>query len=110
MQLKEIKMENFINAIVGYIWSDALVYLALAVGIYFTIATKGVQFRYLKEMIRLLFDKNSSGQGVTSFQAFCMALSGRIGVGNIAGVATAIAAGGPGAVFLDDCYGSLGRC
>lgn len=99
IQLKEMNMEDFINTVVGYIWSDALVYLALAVGIYFTIATKGVQFRYLKEMIRLLFDKNNSDQGVTSFQAFCMALSGRIGVGNIAGVATAIAAGGPGAVF-----------
>ncbi|OOS02282.1 alanine or glycine:cation symporter, AGCS family [Moraxella cuniculi DSM 21768] len=101
-------MEGFINTIVGYIWSDALVYLALAVGIYFTVATRGVQFRYLKEMIRLLFDKNNSGQGVSSFQAFCMALSGRIGVGNIAGVATAIAAGGPGAVFWMIVMGLLG--
>lgn len=108
VQLKEMNMEDFINTIVGYIWSDALVYLALAVGIYFTIATKGVQFRYLKEMIRLLFDKNNSDQGVTSFQAFCMALSGRIGVGNIAGVATAIAAGGPGAVFWMIVMGLLG--
>lgn len=101
-------MEELINKIVGLIWSDALVYLALAVGIYFTIATRGVQFRYLREMIRLLFDKQQSTHGVTSFQAFCLALSGRIGVGNIAGVATAIAAGGPGAVFWMVVMGFLG--
>ncbi|MGE6407470.1 sodium:alanine symporter [Psychrobacter sp. Choline-02u-13] len=101
-------MENIINTIVGYIWSDALVYLALGVGIYFTIMTRAVQIRYFKEMISLLFDKQSSSAGISSFQAFCMALSGRIGVGNIAGVATAIAAGGPGAVFWMIFMGVLG--
>ena len=101
-------MENIINTIVGYIWSDALVYLALGVGIYFTIMTRAVQIRYFKEMIKLLFDKQTSSAGVSSFQAFCMALSGRIGVGNIAGVATAIAAGGPGAVFWMIVMGVLG--
>lgn len=101
-------MEAIINTIVGYIWSDALVYLALGVGIYFTIMTRGVQFRYFKEMIKLLFDKQTSNRGISSFQAFCMALSGRIGVGNIAGVATAIAAGGPGAVFWMIVMGLLG--
>lgn len=101
-------MEAIINAIVGYIWSDALVYLALGVGIYFTIMTRGVQFRHFKEMIKLLFDKQNSHRGISSFQAFCMALSGRIGVGNIAGVATAIAAGGPGAVFWMVVMGLLG--
>lgn len=101
-------MEEFINKIVSYIWSDALVYLALSLGVYFTIATRGVQFRYLKEMIRLLFDKQISDKGVSSFQAFCLALSGRIGVGNIAGVATAISAGGPGAVFWMIVMGFLG--
>ena len=101
-------MEAIINAIVGYIWSDALVYLALGVGIYFTIMTRGVQFRHFKEMIKLLFDKQTSNRGISSFQAFCMALSGRIGVGNIAGVATAIAAGGPGAVFWMVVMGLLG--
>ena len=101
-------MEEFINKIVSYIWSDALVYLALSLGVYFTIATRGVQFRYLKEMIRLLFDKQISDKGVSSFQAFSLALSGRIGVGNIAGVATAISAGGPGAVFWMIVMGFLG--
>lgn len=92
-------MEQLVNTLVGYIWSNALVYLALGVGLYFTIITRAVQFRYLKEMVRLLMERNESSAGISSFQAFCMALSGRIGVGNIAGVATAIAAGGPGAVF-----------
>lgn len=101
-------MEETVNKIVDLVWSDALVYLALAVGTYFTIATKGVQFRYIKEMVRLLFDKPKSDKGVSSFSAFCMALSGRIGVGNIAGVATAIAAGGPGAVFWMIVMGLLG--
>ena len=92
-------MEQIVNTIVSYIWSNALVYLALGVGLYFTIITKGVQFRYIAEIIRLLRERKESSEGVSSFQAFCMALSGRVGVGNIAGVATAIAAGGPGAVF-----------
>lgn len=92
-------IESIINTLVDYIWGNALVYLALAVGLYFTVITKGVQFRYLPEMVRLLKEKQESGAGISSFQAFCMSLSGRIGVGNIAGVATAIAAGGPGAVF-----------
>ncbi|WP_274572294.1 sodium:alanine symporter family protein [Neisseria leonii] len=92
-------MEQMVNTLVDYIWGNGLVYLALAVGLYFTLATRGVQFRYLPEMIRLLRERQESGAGISPFQAFCMSLSGRIGVGNIAGVATAIAAGGPGAVF-----------
>lgn len=92
-------MEKLVETIVSYIWGDALVYLALGVGLYFTVVTRAVQFRYFFEMIRLLRERKESADGISSFQAFCMALSGRVGVGNIAGVATAIAAGGPGAVF-----------
>ena len=54
---------------------------------------------YLREMIRLLFKGGSSEKGISSFQAFSLAISGRVGTGNIAGVATAIGMGGPGAVF-----------
>ncbi|WP_432709194.1 alanine/glycine:cation symporter family protein, partial [Pedobacter sp.] len=92
-------IENTINAINNLIWSDALIFLCMGAGIYFSIITRFVQVRYLKEMIRLLFDGKSSAKGVSSFQAFAIAISGRIGTGNIAGVATAIAMGGPGAVF-----------
>lgn len=101
-------MEKTINYLANLVWSDALVYLALGVGLYFTVMTRGVQFRYVGEMVRLLRDKQHSEAGVTSFQAFCMSLSGRIGVGNIAGVATAIAAGGPGAVLWMNIMALLG--
>lgn len=92
-------MEQFVNAINDVIWSNALIILCLAAGIYFSITTRFLQVRYVKEMVRLLFDGKSSEQGVSSFQAFAIAISGRVGTGNIAGVATAIAMGGPGAVF-----------
>lgn len=92
-------MEQFVKAINDVVWSNALVVLCIGVGIYFSFATGFLQVRYLKDMVRLLFGGSSSKKGVSSFQAFAIALSGRIGTGNIAGVATAIAMGGPGAVF-----------
>lgn len=101
-------MEKIVGDIANLVWSDALVYLALGVGLYFTIVTRGAQFRYVGEMIRLLREGKGSDAGISSFQAFCMSLSGRIGVGNIAGVATAIAAGGPGAVFWMNVMALLG--
>lgn len=101
-------MEAIVNTLVDYIWGNALVYLALGVGLYFTVITKAVQFRYIPEMIRLLRQRGETNEGISSFQAFCMALSGRVGVGNIAGVATAIAAGGPGAVFWMGVMAFLG--
>ncbi|OAQ39591.1 sodium:alanine symporter [Pedobacter psychrophilus] len=92
-------MDKIINGINDLIWSNALIILCMGVGIYFSIVTRFLQVRYLKEMVKLLFDGKSSAKGVSSFQAFAIAISGRIGTGNIAGVATAIAMGGPGAVF-----------
>lgn len=92
-------MENFIPAINDIVWSNALIFLCMATGIYFSVVTRFLQIRYIKEMWQLLFDGKSSAQGVSSFQAFAIAISGRVGTGNIAGVATAIAMGGPGAIF-----------
>ncbi|HWK98587.1 MAG TPA: alanine/glycine:cation symporter family protein [Parapedobacter sp.] len=92
-------MEQIVKAINDVVWSNALVVLCIGVGVYFSFATGFLQVRYLKDMVKLLFGGGSSTKGVSSFQAFAMALSGRIGTGNIAGVATAIAMGGPGAVF-----------
>ena len=83
----------------GIIWSSALIYLCLGAGLYFTIRTRFMQVRCFGEMCRLMFAGQTSAAGVSSFQALAMSLSGRVGIGNIAGVATAIAAGGPGAVF-----------
>lgn len=77
----------------------SLVILCLGTGLYFSIRTKFLQVRFLKSMVNLLFSRKSSKEGISSFQAFMLALAGRVGTGNIAGVATAIALGGPGSVF-----------
>lgn len=92
-------MDKIVDAVNGIIWSPALVYLCLAVGLYFSVRTRFAQVRHFFGMIRLMFDGKSSAEGVSSFQALTMSLSGRVGTGNIAGVATAITFGGPGAVF-----------
>ena len=81
------------------IWSPVLVALCLGAGIWFTLRTRFLQVRHWREMVRLLFGGESSDQGISSFQALAVSVSGRVGTGNIAGVATAIALGGPGAVF-----------
>ena len=92
-------MNDIVNAINGIIWSPALIYLCLGVGLYFSLRTRFLQLRHMKEMVRLMFDGKSTDAGVSSFQALAMTLAGRVGTGNIAGVATAITFGGPGALF-----------
>lgn len=92
-------LDSFANWINGYLWAPALVYLAIAVGLFLSIGLKFPQFRLIKDMVRQLTKGSGSESGVSSFQGFCMALGGRVGTGNIAGVASAIAVGGPGAVF-----------
>ena len=93
-------MADIVAQITEIIWSPALVGLLIFAGLYFTIGTRFVQVRHLGDMVRSLFAaKAGTGKGISSFEAFCMALSGRIGTGNIVGVATAIVIGGPGAVF-----------
>ena len=92
-------MEQIIQTISGYVWSPPLVAICLLAGLYFSIGTRFVQVRRLREMAKLLFSTDHSQKtGITSFQAFSMALSGRVGTGNIVGVATAIGYGGPGAI------------
>lgn len=90
---------EFINLLNEIVWSDYLIYMALIAGIGFTLLTRFVQVRYIKEMIKLLTRSKSSESGVSSFQAFALAISGRVGTGNIAGVAAAIYFGGPGSIF-----------
>lgn len=92
-------MLSAVSSLNGIVWSTALVFLFLGVGIYFSVATRFVQLRYLKEMVKLTFQGQSSKAGVSSFQAISMSIGSRVGTGNIAGVAVAIALGGPGAVF-----------
>ena len=92
-------MQELVNTLNGYIWSPALIYLCLGAGVFFSVLTRFVQLRHFKEMCRLLFSGKSSDKGISSFQALAVSLSGRVGTGNIAGVAAAIGFGGPGAVF-----------
>jgi AGCS family alanine or glycine:cation symporter len=92
-------MQEIVDWLNGIIWSNALIFLCLGAGLFFSILTRFVQVRLFKEMIRLLFASKESERGISSFQALSVSLSGRVGTGNIAGVAAAIGFGGPGAVF-----------
>ena len=92
-------METIIESINSYVWSTALIALCGITGVYFSIRLGFLQFTYIKEMVRLLFSGEKTEKGITPFQAFSLAISGRVGTGNIVGVATAIAMGGPGAIF-----------
>ena len=92
-------LDNLANTLNGFLWAPALVYMAIAVGLFLSIGLKFPQFRLIKDMVGQIKSGSGSDSGVSSFQGFCMALGGRVGTGNIAGVASAIAAGGPGAVF-----------
>lgn len=82
-----------------FLYIYILVALLTAAGIYFTVVTKGVQFRLLKEGLRTLTEKKASDRGISSFQALMISTASRVGTGNIIGVSTAIAVGDPGAVF-----------
>ena len=92
-------MESFINTVNGIVWSPALVYLCLGAGLFLSLRGGFLQLRHLKHMWQLLFQPKDNVTGVSSFQALSMTLAGRVGTGNIAGVATALTLGGPGAVF-----------
>ena len=90
---------NIVSKINGIVWNPGLVALLLIAGLYFSFRTRFVQVRKFSAMLKSLFSKKEGNQGISSFEAFCIALSGRVGTGNIVGVATAIAFGGPGSVF-----------
>ncbi|RJX74302.1 alanine:cation symporter family protein [Vibrio sinensis] len=92
-------MQSFVDFMNGIIWSPALIYLCLGAGLFYSITTRFVQIRHFFEMWRLLLSGKSSSKGISSFQALAVSLSGRVGTGNIAGVAAAIGFGGPGAIF-----------
>ena len=97
-------ISSLINSINTLLWSYVLIAMLITLGLYFTYKTKFVQFRYFKEMFRLLGDgvskdNNNQSGNVSSFQAFCISTASRVGTGNIAGIAVAIIAGGPGAIF-----------
>lgn len=93
-------MPDFFFFINEFLWGSIMIYLLLGAGIWFTLRSGFIQFRYIRKFGRSL--KNSvtpQPGGLTSFQALCTSLAARLGSGNLAGVALAISAGGPGAVF-----------
>lgn len=96
-------VNSWISIINDVLWSYILIIMLLGCAVWFTLKTRFVQFRMIKEMIKLLGDstgKTKNGEKhISSFQAFAVSLASRVGTGNLAGVATAIAVGGPGAVF-----------
>lgn len=91
------------NQINDVLWTYILIIMLLGCAIWFTLKTRFVQFRMIGEMVRLLGDSTGKGskeeKHISSFQAFAISLASRVGTGNLAGVATAIYAGGPGAIF-----------
>ena len=95
-------LDEMISHINNFLWTYILIAMLISIGVYFTFKTKFVQFRNFKEMFRLLGDSATGDKeenSVSSFEAFCISTASRVGTGNLAGVATAIAVGGPGAVF-----------
>ncbi|MGG2094671.1 alanine/glycine:cation symporter family protein [Bacillus sp. S13(2024)] len=93
-------LQKFIGITNDFMWSKLLIIMLIACGIYFTFKSKFVQFRMLKEMVRVLMEgKAGSKDEISPFQAFCVGMAARVGTGNITGIAIAIALGGPGAVF-----------
>ncbi|MBR5296422.1 MAG: alanine:cation symporter family protein [Parabacteroides sp.] len=96
-------ISSWINEINEILWSYILIILLLGCAVWFTIKTRFVQFCMIREMVRVLGDSTNKAhkeeKHISSFQAFAVSLASRVGTGNLAGVATAIAVGGPGAVF-----------
>ncbi|MDX2320738.1 MAG: alanine/glycine:cation symporter family protein, partial [Moritella sp.] len=93
-------MTEVIDFINGLLWGSVLIYLLIGTGLYFTVKLGFIQFRHFTHMFSVLAgSRKSSNEGVSSFQALCTSLAARVGTGNLAGVAVAITAGGPGAVF-----------
>lgn len=92
-------MDKFVGWLNDVLWSPPLIIICILVGLFFSLSTRFLQVRLIKDMIVQMFKGKSSEAGISSFQALSVALSGRVGTGNIAGVATAIGLGGPGALF-----------
>lgn len=96
-------MIEYVDLLNDVLWTYGIIAALIGCGLWFTWRTRFVQFRMISEMLRLLTDSSahspSGGKHISSFQAFAVSLASRVGTGNLAGVATAIAVGGPGSVF-----------
>ncbi len=93
-------MTDLINLMNDLLWGSILVYLLVGVGIYFTLRLGFIQFRHFTHTFTVLKNsRKADNAGISSFQALCTSLAARVGTGNMAGVAVALTAGGPGAIF-----------
>jgi alanine or glycine:cation symporter, AGCS family len=96
----EVHVTDLINLMNDLLWGSILVYLLVGVGIYFTVRLGFIQFRHFGHMFSVLRNsRKADSAGISSFQALCTSLAARVGTGNMAGVAVALTAGGPGAIF-----------
>ncbi len=104
-------MDKFFADLVGIIWGLPMVCLLVGAGLYFTVMLRGIQFRLFKhaiDVVRGKFDDPNDKGEINHFGALCTALSGTVGLGNIAGVAVAIKMGGPGATLWMILAGIIG--
>ena len=95
-------MNDILSKVNDFLYTYPLLFLLVGTGVYFTVRTKGVQLRLLRDALKVILEKGKEKDGVkqvSSFQALMISTASRVGTGNIAGIATAIAAGGPGSVF-----------
>ncbi|WP_394183515.1 alanine/glycine:cation symporter family protein [Marinomonas posidonica] len=99
-----------LSLLTDLLWSKVLIAVLIGIGIWFTVATRFVQFRYFGNMFKILTAKHheADGKHLSSFQALILSVAGRVGGGNIAGVAVAITLGGPGAIFWMWVVGLMG--
>lgn len=96
------KMMGILDTLYGWVWGAPLLVLLMGIGLYLTCALRGLQFRYLGYALKVAFGSQKEGEGkgdISHFQSLMTALAATIGIGNIAGVATAITVGGLGALF-----------
>ncbi|NQD41015.1 alanine:cation symporter family protein, partial [Glutamicibacter halophytocola] len=105
--MENLDFAEFLSRVSDALWGP-MAYVVLGLGIAYSVATKGVQFTRIPDMFRQLRENDGSQGGLSSFQALVLALASRVGVGSIAGVATAIFAGGPGALLWMAVTGLVG--
>ncbi|MCV0428062.1 MAG: alanine:cation symporter family protein [Roseibium sp.] len=105
-------LENLFGLIGDLTWGFALIPFLVVIGVFFTVVTGFVQFRFFKRMFRVLSSKNQTGDpnAISAREALLLSVGGRVGGGNIAGVAVAISLGGPGAVFWMWAIALVGMC
>lgn len=107
-------LQQLNSTVNGYVWGAPMILLLMGTGLLLTILTGAVQFRKLgfalREVLGKVFEHGGGKGNVRPFQAVATALASTVGVGNIAGVATAIFIGGPGAVFWLWISGLFGMC